>query len=108
MPACGELMVQNLLRFGAVVDQLGTPLAQPLQCKRRARAVALQPLQAGAVLRLDTHAGVHREAAVFEGQHLPGLEALDQAAGAANARRMRVRTSACTWAMAVASIPLAG
>ena len=79
MPACGELMVQNLLRFGghkgpqlqvrrrhqrgdaldqlqraehqvglsatalrfgAVVDQLGSPLAQPIQRKRRARSSA--------------------------------------------------------------------
>jgi hypothetical protein len=54
----------SALRFGAVADQFGSPLALPLQRKWRACAAAQQPLQAGAVLCLDGDTGVHREAAV--------------------------------------------
>ena len=92
---------------GLVRVDLAT-LASTIRALRITRVPKRWPACRGNTWRLDTHAGVHREAAVLEGQHLPGLEALDQAAGAANARRMRVRTWACTWATAASSIPLAG
>ncbi len=43
-----------------------------------ARVIAQQPLQGGAVVRLDAHTGIDREAAVLVGQHLLGIKALDQ------------------------------
>ena len=107
-----------------MVEQRGSALAQPIQRKRWARTVAQEPLQAGAVLLLGADAGVDRkrkfqcrpsctqvmpqlENAVLEGQHLAGLAALDQATARERAR-MRVCTSACAWATAAASSPLAG
>ena len=65
--------------LGAAVDQLAARFAQPLHRKRRARAVPQQPLQARAVVRCYANAGVHRETAVLVGQHLFGLETLQQA-----------------------------
>jgi hypothetical protein len=54
-------------------------LAQPLQRKRRARAVPQQALQARAVVRCNANAGVYRKPAVSVPQHLLGLEAFEQA-----------------------------
>lgn len=65
--------------LGAAVDQLAARFAQPLHGKRRAGAVAQQPLQPGAVVRRYAHAGVHRKPAVLVAQHLLGLETLQQA-----------------------------
>ena len=51
--------------LGAAVDQLTARLAQPLTRKRWTRAAAQQTLQASAVLRSNTHAGVYRETTVL-------------------------------------------
>ncbi len=66
--------------LGAAVDQLTARLAQPLTRKRWTRAVAQQTLQASAVLRSNTHAGVYRETAVLVAQNLFGLKTLEQTA----------------------------
>ena len=65
--------------LGAAVNQLTARFAQPIQRKRWPCAVTQQALQARAVLRRNAHAGVHRKPAVPVGQHLFGLETLQQA-----------------------------
>ena len=65
--------------FGAPVHQLSTFFAKAFTSKGWAGAVAQQPLQGGAVVRLNTHTRVHREAAVLVAQHLFGVTTLQQA-----------------------------
>ena len=65
--------------FGAAVDQIVTLFAKALHGKGWAGAVPQQPLQASAVVCLDAHTGIHREAAVLVGQHVFGVTALQQA-----------------------------
>ena len=87
-PLAARLAVQ----FGAAIDQLAARFAQPLTRKRRARAVAQQPLQARAVLRGYAHAGVYRETAVAVCQHLFGLKTLQQAPSDESAQERQAQT----------------
>ena len=63
--------------------------------------------QGGAVVCLDADTGIDREAAVLVGQHVFGINTLDQARPT-KARRMHRRKVACTWVTPAASIALAG
>ena len=64
--------------LGAAVHQGGALFAQSLHGKGWAGAVAQQPLQGGAVVCLDADTGIDREAAVLLGQHVFGINTLDQ------------------------------
>ena len=65
--------------LGAAVNELTARFAQPIQRKRGPCAVAQQPLQRSAVVRLNAHTGIDRKPTVFVPQHLLGLEAFEQA-----------------------------
>ncbi len=84
------------------------------RCADRARHRVLRVPQRWPACRsdtwlLDADAGVHREAAVFEGQHLPGLEALDQAAASKRRldpnRWMKATAPICTDALSSLAAP---
>ena len=53
--------------FGAAVHQFTTRFAQSFHGKGWACTITQQPLQTGAVMRLDANTGIHREPAVFVG-----------------------------------------
>jgi hypothetical protein len=65
--------------LGAAVNELTARFAQPRTSKRGPCAVPQQPLQRSAVVRLNAHTGIDRKPTVFVPQHLPGLEAFEQA-----------------------------
>ncbi len=64
--------------FGAAVHQGSALFAKAGTSKGRAGAVTQQALQRGAVVRLNAHTGIHREAAVLVSQHLFGVTTPDQ------------------------------
>ena len=74
------------VRFGAAVHQGGTFFAQAITSKQWAGAVPQQALQGGAVVCLNTHTGVHREA---------GLGPVEPSAGVYVAALACVVASAC-------------
>jgi hypothetical protein len=64
--------------FGAAVHQLSTLFAKASTSKWWAGAVAQQPLQRSAVVRLNAHTGIDRKPAVLVGQDLFGVTTLQQ------------------------------
>jgi hypothetical protein len=96
-------------RFRRLVDEvLAVALAQPVQGERWAGAVPEQPLAPGAVGGLDAHRAVDRKpAAMLPLPHRLRVLVRQQAAAHEHARAKRRRTCACTWAMALASSPVA-
>jgi hypothetical protein len=63
----------------AAVDQGSSLFAQAVHGKGWTGAVAQQPLQGCAVVRLNADTGIHREATVLVAQHLFGVTTLQQA-----------------------------
>jgi hypothetical protein len=67
------------LLFGAAVDQLSALFVKTIHGKAWSGAIAQEPIQGCAVVLLNAHTSIHREAAVLVGQHVFGITTLQQA-----------------------------